>query len=85
MTPVVQKEYDELFNTFGTEGWRLYIKSMEDLTRSLKDTALEDCKTTEELMFRKGQIAAFQYNLTLQATTENMYKITQEDEADEGN
>lgn len=79
MTPEVQKQYEDLFSTFATDGWRAYIDYANSHLKSLQDTVLHECTTSEDLAKRKGSVDSLYWVVGFEESVRQAYEIALED------
>ena len=73
MTPELQKYYEDLFNTFSTEGWKAFIEDMSDNFESLNNVAgITDAK---ELHFKQGQLNTLSAIINFENAMRNAYDV----------
>ena len=52
MDPQLQKEYENYFSMFASEGWKQFIEDMEDIYDNYR---IEDIKDEKNLAYVKGE------------------------------
>ena len=68
MTPELETYFDNYFELFNHEGFKQLIQELSINAQQLAD--IQNVKDTENLFFRKGQVAAFATVINLQNTIE---------------
>jgi hypothetical protein len=68
MTPELETYFDNFNELFNNKGFKQLLEEISVTTTQLSD--IQTVKDTEELFFRKGQVAAFATVLNLQSTIE---------------
>ena len=68
MTPELETYFNNYFDLFKSQGFKQLLEEISATTTQLSD--IQTVKDTEELFFRKGQVAAFATVLNLQSTIE---------------
>jgi hypothetical protein len=68
MTPELETYFNNYFDLFRSQGFKQLLEEISATTTQLSD--IQTVKDTEELFFRKGQVAAFATVLNLESTIE---------------
>jgi hypothetical protein len=68
MTPELETYYDNFLGLFKNEGFKQLLEEITATTTQLSN--IQTVKDSEELFFRKGQLAAFATILNLESTIE---------------
>lgn len=68
MTPELETYFDNYFELFNHEGFKQLVQELSTNAQQLAD--IQTVKDSEELFFRKGQVAALATVINLQATIE---------------
>lgn len=68
MTPELETYFDNYNELFNHEGFKQLLEELDQNARQLAD--IQTVKDTEDLFFRKGQVAGLASILNLQATIE---------------
>jgi hypothetical protein len=68
MTPELETYFDNFNELFNNKGFKQLLEEISVTTTQLSD--IQTVKDTEELFFRKGQVAAFATVLNLESTIE---------------
>ncbi len=68
MDTELETYFDNYFELFNHEGFKQLIQDLSNNTKQLAD--IQTVKDTEELFYRKGQVAAFATIINLQGTIE---------------
>ena len=68
MTPELETYFDNYNELFNHEGFKQLLQELSNNAQQLAD--IQTVKDTEELFFRKGQVAAFATVINLQGTIE---------------
>lgn len=76
MHPEEQKRYNDLFDLFQTDGWRLFIRELSEQAEELDK--IEGIKDSKELYFKQGQLSAIRSVISLEEVTDVIYKQTLE-------
>ena len=78
MTPDQQKQYDDLFNMFSTDGWKSLIENLEETEKAYTQNSRLECTTNEQWQYRRGQLEVLNYLLNYEQSIEFMYEQAQE-------
>jgi len=79
---ITDEEYfDKLKGTFATEGWQVFLAELTN--NSTYINSVESTEDSEDLWFRKGQLAVISNILNLEQTTELAEKDSKEVPVDE--
>ena len=68
MTPELETYFDNYFELFNHEGFKQLVQELSTNAQQLAD--IQTVKDSEELFFRKGQVAGLATVINLQATIE---------------
>jgi len=68
MTPELETYFNNYFDLFRSQGFKQLLEEISATTTQLSD--IQTVKDTEELFFKKGQVAAFATVLNLESTIE---------------
>jgi hypothetical protein len=68
MTPELETYFDNYFELFNSEGFKQLLQELSTNAQQLAD--IQSVKDSEELFYRKGQVAALATVINLQATIE---------------
>lgn len=68
MAPELETYFDNYFELFNHEGFKQLIQELSTNAQQLAD--IQSIKDSEELFYRKGQVAALATVINLQATME---------------
>ena len=74
----MQEYYDALFQMYGTPGWRMLMEDTEHMLRR-HDTP-RDLASSDELWFRRGELAQMDWLATHQQRTEAAYALALEEQ-----
>jgi len=66
MAPELEKYYNNYFSLFRNEGWKQLMEELESTARQTSDVQV--VKDSEDLYFRKGQLAVMANILNLETT-----------------
>lgn len=67
MDRATQNYYDARFDLFSKEGWREWIKEIQEFETTINN--VDGVKTVEDLWFRKGQMDMIRYILHLETVS----------------
>ena len=80
MSPEVQKYYETYFDLFSTDGWKQFIKDMEDIHKQAIESAYL-LNSSDDFFERKGNIHTYNYILNLEGIVDtNHQSILKEEE-----
>lgn len=51
----ISKEFEQLINMFAHPGWKVYVKSVEELERALTENAVDGADTNDKWQYCRGQ------------------------------
>ncbi len=51
-----QKDFDNLFDMFGTEGWKFFTSSVQELHDAIVQAAADQADTNDKWQFCRGQV-----------------------------
>lgn len=74
-------EFEELFKTFDTEGWLIFVRDATKYKEDLIKTAWEECQTEVGIAERRGFIRALEWVEHFQEMTKQTYQLKKEDES----
>lgn len=76
MTPELEKYYEDYFDLFITDGWKQFIKDLEESTGNFN---IRYVKTPDELYYAQGQLQVVDMILNWETTVRNGYDSVQEE------
>jgi len=81
-----QKEYEDLVNTFTSDGWKYFVKSVSELEDALTKGAPDGATTNEQWHYARGQIHQLRsiagYENYIRASWDQMQANQKEDNVD---
>jgi hypothetical protein len=66
------KYYEDLIDTFSTDGWKLIMEKVKEIRASVSDISY--CKDQDEFLFKKGRVAELDYWLSFERLHRDAYK-----------
>lgn len=82
MTFEEQKYFEDLRDMFATPGWKVFME--ECFINAENIDHIEECKTLEDMWFRKGQLAAIANILNLESFMERAEKEMEDETTYQG-
>ena len=79
MDPQLQKQYENYFDMFATQGWKQFVEDMDDIYNSYR---IEDIKTEQNLAYVKGERRMLHQVLSFEATMRRTYDSLMERSGD---
>jgi len=74
----LEKQYENFFSMFITDGWKQFIEDMEDIYDTYK---IEDIKDEQQLNRVKGERSILWRIINMEQSIRNAYDNIQEDDA----
>jgi len=81
MTPELETYFDNYNKLFNNEGFKQLVQELSSNATKLAD--IQSVKDTEDLFFRKGQVAALASVINLEATITVAREQAEEEEVDD--
>ena len=81
MTPELETYFDNYNELFNHRGFKQLLEELDQNARQLAD--IQTVKDTEDLFYKKGQVAAFATVINLQATIETARAQVEAEEREE--
>ena len=81
MTPELETYFDNYNELFNHRGFKQLLEELDQNARQLAD--IQTVKDTEDLFYKKGQVAAFASVINLQATIETARAQAEAEEREE--
>jgi hypothetical protein len=79
LDPQLQKEYENYFDMFATQGWKQFVEDMNDIYSSYR---IEDIKTEQNLAYVKGERQMLHQVLNFEAAMRRTYDSLMERSGD---
>lgn len=74
----LEKQYENFFSMFITDGWKQFIEDMEDIYDNYR---IEDIKDEKHLNFVKGERAVLWRIMNMEESIRNAYDMLQDEDA----
>lgn len=80
MTPEQEKQFEELFSTFNSEGWKLFIEEVDEQLGRLKENNDLVCETNDVWQMQRGIMRVLRQISNYENATLMQYEQIKQDE-----